>query len=38
LVQEWLKLLKEEPVIEVITEEILIDLIEEEEFVMVFFR
>ena len=34
----WLIHLKEEAVIEVITEEILVDLIEEEEYVMVFFR
>jgi len=34
----WLTHLKEEAVIEVITEEILLDLIEEEEYVMVFFR
>ena len=34
----WLKMLKEEAVIEVVTEEILVDLIEEEEYVMVFFR
>ena len=34
----WLVHLKEEAVIEVVTEEILADLIEEEEYVMVFFR
>jgi hypothetical protein len=34
----WLVHLKEEAVIEVVTEEILADLIEEEEYVLVFFR
>ena len=31
-------MLKEEAVIEVVTEQILVDLIEEEEYVLVFFR
>ncbi len=38
LILEWLIHLKEEAVIEVVTEEILSDLIEEEEYVMVLFR
>ena len=38
LILKWLIHLKEEAVIEVVTEEILSDLIEEEEYVMVFFR